>query len=192
MNDLIGITGGIGAGKSVVSRILRLKGFEVYDCDSEASFLMEHLSDIREKLCQKFGQKCYDSQGKLNRTYLASRIFKSPSELQWMNSLVHEAVRCDIRKHLSKDGPFFVESAIIGTSGLDEMCSQIWLVTAKETTRLQRAINRGGVRGDIERRMEIQKSEFNSLPQEKIRIIQNDDNSEILPQIEVFLESLCM
>lgn len=191
MARIIGITGGIGAGKSVVSRILRLKGYQVYDCDSEASRLMEDFPDLRSNLKERFGEECYDAHGKLNRKFLASRIFCDSGHRNWVNSLVHKTVREDIaRRTEAAEGIFFIESAIMVTSRLDEMCDEIWLVDAPVGLRIERAVARGGSSEDISRRIGIQEREYECLPSGKTKVIDNGDGAALLPRIDSLLENL--
>lgn len=193
--EVIGITGGIGAGKSVVSRILRLKGYPVYDCDSEARSLMESSEEILAALQGRFGEECILECGGLNRGYIASRVFNDAEELTWLNALVHGAVREDVRDwvevHASAGKEIlFVESAILYTSGLDKMCERIWLVTAPEEMRLERAMQRGGAsEEDLRRRIESQRMEFDALPAGKVSEIENSCAS-LLGRVEGLLATL--
>lgn len=190
--EVIGITGGIGAGKSVVSRILRLKGYPVYDCDSEARSLMESSDEILAALQGRFGEECILECGGLNRGYIASRVFNDAEELTWLNALVHGAVREDVRDWVEAHASagkeiLFVESAILYTSGLDKMCDRIWLVTAPEELRLERAMKRGGaLKEDLRRRIESQRMEFDSLPAGKVSEIENSCAS-LLDRVEQLL-----
>lgn len=190
--EVIGITGGIGAGKSVVSRILRLKGYPVYDCDSEARSLMESSEEILAALQGRFGEECILECGGLNRGYIASRVFNDAEELTWLNALVHGAVREDVRDWVEAHASagkeiLFVESAILYTSGLDKMCDRIWLVTAPEELRLERAMQRGGAsEEDLRRRIESQRMEFDSLPARKVSEIENSCAS-LLDRVEELL-----
>ena len=190
--EVIGITGGIGAGKSVVSRILRLKGYPVYDCDSEARSLMESSEEILVALQGRFGEECILECGGLNRGYIASRVFNDAEELTWLNALVHGAVREDVRDWVEAHASagkeiLFVESAILYTSGLDKMCDRIWLVTAPEELRLERAMQRGGAsEEDLRRRIESQRMEFDSLPAGKVSEIENSCTS-LLDRVEELL-----
>lgn len=190
--EVIGITGGIGAGKSVVSRILRLKGYPVYDCDSEARSLMESSEEILAALQGRFGEECILECGGLNRGYIASRVFNDAEELTWLNALVHGAVREDVRDWVEAQASagnekLFVESAILYTSGLDKMCGRIWLVTAPEELRLERAMQRGGAsEEDLRRRIESQRMEFDSLPAGKVSEIENSCAS-LLDRVEELL-----
>ena len=98
-NDLfvIGITGGIGSGKSVVSRLLRLMGVPVYDCDREAKRLMCESVDIREALIKVAGAEVYDAAGRFNRAYLASFMFGDAKRVAMVNGIVHPVVRTDFK-----------------------------------------------------------------------------------------------
>ena len=186
---LIGITGGIGAGKSVVSRILRLKGYPVYDCDSRAKWLMENSPAIYEPLIERYGSEVMTSCG-LNRTMLAEKVFSIEEERLWLNALVHGAVRDDLWIWCDRlgRGIDFVESAIMVSSGLDKMCDRIWLVEAPLELRKQRAMNRGGVTEEnLEMRIRSQRFEFDRLPADKVERIENDDSSSLLMQIDELL-----
>ncbi len=192
-NILIGITGGIGAGKSVVSRILRLQNYPVYDCDSRARVLMEESEEILIALKARFGNECVLADGGLDRGLIASRVFSDDEERLWLNSLVHAEVRRDIGlwRNGSDAGIRFVESAIMFSSGLDRMCDEIWLVDAPEATRVERAMNRGGItKEDLLRRIEAQHSEFDLLPQNKVRRILNDGTSSLLEQIKQLITNI--
>lgn len=190
---LTGITGGIGAGKSVVSRVLRTQGFAVYDCDLEARRLMQASRSIRESLCGKFGAECIGAEGILDRRYIASKVFGNSEHLKWLNKLVHAEVRADVcewaRRNFAGEGPakwkpLFVESAILVSSGLAEMCGCIWHVDAPESLRVERAMNRGGIsRDDISARIEAQRNEFDFLPSGKTLRIDNSGETSLLDEI---------
>ena len=192
---LIGLTGGIGAGKSVVARILRSRGFEVYDCDLHAKQLMEFSEELRTALTERFGRRCYDSGGCLNRAFLAERIFSSSEDRVWVNALVHEAVRKDIEERRRSGGVpggvLFVESAILHSSHLDERCRAIWIVSASEEIRFSRALQRGGIgEANLRARMEAQRRELDSMIGEKTVIIDNSGSESLLDQIDAAFETL--
>lgn len=162
MAEIICICGGIGSGKSVVSRICRLNGFTVYDCDAEAKRLMQESPELREGIIQLLGEEAYLSDGGLDRRFVADRIFSDKEMLARMNSLVHGAVRRDVQSRLATvTGISFVESAIPATSGLLDICDGVWLVTADEKVRVRRAVERqlgaGSVGGHVPERGEVEK-----------------------------------
>lgn len=185
---VIGLTGGIGAGKSVVSRILRLQGYTVYDCDTEAKRLMADSELILESLRGKFGDNCILPDGTINRSHLSECVFGDRKSLDWLNGLVHTAVRNDIAEWIgNKDGVCFIESAIIHTSHIDRICDEVWLVDAPEGVRLNRACARGGIeRENIMRRMEAQRKEFDEIENENIKVIRNYGDYSLLEQIEEY------
>lgn len=193
MTKLIGITGGIGSGKSVVSRICRLKGYLVYDCDLEAKRLMHEDEQLKLSLREKCGDAVIAENGLIDRQCLAWFTFSDDEFRQWLNSEVHSMVRDDIdlwytRCRERRLEVCFVESAILKTSALDEKCDSIWLVTCPEDERIRRVIGRGSIaEEDLKRRMVAQKSEFESLPGDKTVTINNDGSLSLLKQIDRLL-----
>lgn len=183
--EIIGIAGNIGAGKSVVSRILRCNGFIVYDCDKEASDIMNYDEKLRLHLIEILGQECYTDKGNVNKRYVSSQIFNDEEIRNKVNAVVHEAVRNDFMRIASKNNEkVFVESAIMASSGLDKLCRQIWVVEASETTRLKRVMLRNNLsEKEVMSRMETQRGELSKLPEDKVVIIENDDNSIMLRQV---------
>lgn len=162
---LIGITGGIGSGKSVVSRILRLRGEAVYDCDLEAKRIMDESEEVLTALNERFGDEVCPVGGPIDRKALSRHVFGSDEHRLWLNSLVHRLVREDIilwSKVLEESGATrcYVESAILATSGLTAICDEIWIVTAPEKERIERVKGRDGLdEEDIRKRIESQKEE---------------------------------
>ena len=139
----IGITGGIGSGKSVVSRILTTMGYPVYDSDSWAKRLMNNHPDIRQALTDRFGSDTYISDN-LNRPYLAQQIFNDKENLTFVNSIVHPIV-CNHFLLWAESQPtelVFIESAILFSSGLDKILDKVIYVDAPQDLRLQRAMLR--------------------------------------------------
>ena len=95
---IIALTGGIGCGKSVVSELLRVMGYIVYDCDANAKLLMHSDSELRNRLTTLFGPETYNADGTLNKQHLSAAIFGNAEALNKMNNLVHPAVARDITK----------------------------------------------------------------------------------------------
>lgn len=182
---IIGITGSIGSGKSVVSRILRCNGFMVYDCDSRARWLMENDEKVRHSLKLKFGEQIYNEKGLLDRKLMAALIFGDKDTRNYVNSVVHEAVRNDIMKIRREiDGDLFIESAILATGGISPFCDKIWIVTAPENLRVKRIEARDNLnRKEILDRMEVQKKELNSLKKESSIVLENDDTHQLLSKV---------
>ena len=135
---LIALTGGIGSGKSVVSRMLQVMGYQVYDCDSRAKQLMTDDETVRGQLIVEFGTETYLADGTLNRQHLSTVAFSNDEARARLNAIVHPAVGLDIMKRK----PDFVESAILYESGLDILCDRIIVIDAPEEIRIARTIAR--------------------------------------------------
>lgn len=192
---LIGIAGGIGSGKSVVSRILRLKGYEVYDCDLEARRLMTESRVIREAVVAITGRHdVYDSEGNPDRKRLAGILFADKQIRNRINTVVHSAVREDLSRFICGQScrlPVFVESAIMGSSGLAGMCGSVWIVEAPEKLRVRRVAVRSNLREDeIIGRMKAQGNEEELIRSVNICVerIVNDGENPLLEQIDELLE----
>lgn len=191
---LIGITGGIGAGKSVVSRMLRGRGFTVFDCDLEAKRLMESDTSLMEALAEVAGSDIYDAEGHLCRKLLASRIFSDTALRESVNRLVHAAVRQEMmRRYTLSERIFFVEAAIMASSGLAALCSSVWLVDAPREIRFRRAMERGGISEcDLQARMTAQENENRLLAEAGVPVhtVVNDGCSSLIAQIDGLLDAL--
>lgn len=151
----VGITGGIGSGKSTVCRMLRERGVEVYDSDSRAKELMQQSEQIRQQLIACFGVECYDAEG-LNRAYLARCVFGDAEALQRLNAIVHPAVREDFRHWAESQSSAYVvlESAILFEAGFETEVDSTLAVLAPKEMRIERTIQRDGVTRDaVEQRM---------------------------------------
>ena len=157
----VGITGGIGSGKSTVCRLFEQNGIAVYDSDARAKALMAESATLREQLVAAFGAECYNEQG-LDRAYLAGRVFGDEAELQRLNGIVHPAVKDDFRRWAdAQRGAYVVlESAILFESGFDVEVDTTLAVMAPMEERLRRTAERDGTDMEaIKRRMEHQLSD---------------------------------
>ncbi len=185
---IIGITGGIGSGKSAVADSIRSRGFKVLSMDDSARELMAESPEIREKLGGEFGGECYLPDGTLNKAFLAAEVFAAGNEerLAKLNSIVHPYViqkMIDECEKLVSSGEnlIFVESALIYEAELDEGFDYVVVVDAPKETRVERVLRRGGIsREEVLRRMESQLSS-----EEKIRVADFViDNSKTLAELE--------
>lgn len=190
---MIVIAGGIGSGKSVVSRILRLNGYGVFDCDYEAKRLMELDVRLATELKKAAGNDIYDG-GILDRRLLAARIFSDKETRKMVNRAVHEAVKERIGQWLS-DSPenIFVETAIASESGIAAEADEIWLIHADVETRLQRVRLRDGrEEGEILRIMEAQEREEGLLSDgtKPVVHISNNNDDELLTTLLSLLKKV--
>ena len=181
---VIGITGGIGSGKSVVSRILRCNGYEVYDCDSEAKRIMISDALLKESLIKGIGPEIYQSDGSLNKPLLSHLLYSDDKVRIFVNNQVHAAVRRDIMDKKKGIKDFFIESAILATGGIVPFCDKIWIVTASDKLRIERVKKRDSLtEKEIEKRISAQKEELSLLPHQKSIFVENNDNSPLLTRI---------
>ncbi len=141
----VGITGGIGSGKSTVCGLLSAYGVAVYDSDARAKALMEQSAALRESLCVAFGSECYNEYG-LNRQYLASKVFGDEQSLMKLNSIVHPAVRADFRSWAEQQSGEYVvlESAILFEAAFETEVDTTLAVLAPVEERVRRAMGRDG------------------------------------------------
>ena len=185
MGRTIGITGGIGSGKSIVARVLRCNGFPVYDCDSEAKHIMNKNVAVKTSLKNRLGDDIYHKNGTLDRKKLSVLLFSNEEVRLYVNSLVHEAVRKDIAEKRNQiHGEFFIESAILATGGISPICDKIWVVTAPEPLRIERVKKRDKLsEQEIIGRIKTQERELALLDSNKEVWLENDDNHAMLSKI---------
>lgn len=147
---LIAITGGIGSGKSMVSRMVQVMGYQVYDCDSRAKALMVHDKEVRQQLTEAFGDETFLADGSLNRVHLAEVAFADHDSRTRLNAIVHPATARDMSRWAEEQQSngatiAFVETALLRTAGLDRLMNEVWHVTAPEEVRIQRVMARSGL-----------------------------------------------
>ena len=184
IQKLIAITGGIGAGKSVVADIVRAAGYAVYDCDQRAKELMTSSPAIKQALIAELGQDIYINDT-LNKQLLSNIVFTNKDALKYVNNTVHPAVREDITKWVLQQEvmPVFVETALLQEGGIDAMVDLVWNVTAPVETRIQRVIKRNSTtREKVIERIKSQKELSNIKGVSIIEII-NDGTTPLLPQV---------
>ena len=152
---LVGITGGIGSGKSTIVQVLAARGYAVYDCDREAKRIIAENAEVRKAIIALLGTEAFVPSpqhpftGSYNTSYVSQRVFAEPELLQQLNAIVHPAVKeeirvqsSEVRVQNSEFSVLFVESAILFEAGIDSLCDRIVVVDAPEEVRLQRTIAR--------------------------------------------------
>lgn len=152
----IGLTGGIGSGKSTVAKVLEVLGVPVYYADEAAKELMHSNELLKQQLILHFGKETYFEDGQLNRKHLSSIVFNNKEKLELLNSLVHPATIADAKEWFSKQqSPYVVkEAALLFESGTAEGLDYIIGVTAPAALRIKRVMDRDGVTADeVKRRM---------------------------------------
>lgn len=181
----IGITGGIGSGKSVVSRLLEVMGIPVYISDVESKRVTAADSQIRQGLCELVGEEVF-CEGKLNKPLLASYLFASSENAQRVNGIIHPRVKEDFRRWVAHRNEFDIvgiESAILIESGFAGEVDVIVMVSAPLEIRVQRVMRRdNSPRELIMKRVERQMCD-EEKKNEAGFVIVNDGESPMIPQV---------
>ena len=188
----LAITGSIGSGKSVVSRMMNILGVPVYDCDCNAKRLMAEDAFIISELKRMFGEEGYDDDGTLNRQYVASRIFTDKENIKRVNSLVHPVVKRDFEEWASKQNSnvVAVETAILYESGMVESVDKVLVVWAEKETAIKRTMERSGMnRIQVESRMNNQMGVDDLLLMSDYSLY-NDGDEPLLPQVIALVQEL--
>ena len=185
----IGITGGIGSGKSMASRLFHALGVPVYDADSRARWLMENDAGLRQQLSAAFGPDAYDAAGRLNRTALASTVFRNPTLLARLNALVHPHVGTDFERWATAQQraghPYVLkEAALLFEAGSYKQLDRIITVFAPLPVRQARVLRRDPHRtpADVRAIMAKQLDEEEKM-QRAHHVLINDDVRPLLPQV---------
>lgn len=181
----MGITGGIGSGKSFVADMLLKRGVAVYNSDSRAKELMASDAELQAKLIERFGAEVFGVEG-LNRAYLAGRVFTSEEELKALNAIVHPRVMADFEQWAAEQAGDYVvlESAILFESGFDGCVDIAVAIMAPEELRIERVMQRDGVtKEQVEERMRHQLSDEERCNRSKYAVV-NIELDELEEDVE--------
>ena len=187
----LGITGGIGSGKSFVAILLRGMGVPVYDTDSAAKRLMTEDAVIVSQLTELLGAEAY-VDGKLNKPLVAQFLFRNQQNAQIINSIVHPRVKADFVKwaSLHKEEIVGMECAILFESGMDTVVDKVLTVSAPYELRLKRAMNRDGVsREKIEVRIRAQMPEEEKINRSDY-VLMNDGSVDLQQHLACLLDEI--
>ncbi|MEM8926893.1 MAG: dephospho-CoA kinase [Bacteroidota bacterium] len=155
---IVGLTGGIGSGKSTVAHFFRELQVPVYDSDLEAKLLMVESEEVKGGLKELFGEEVYQD-GKLNKTFISEIVFRDKDKLEQLNQIVHPAVRTHFKQWAAQqNSPYVIqETALIFENGIQNDYDSIILVTAPEYIKIQRVMKRDGVlESQVQARMDNQ------------------------------------
>jgi dephospho-CoA kinase len=181
----IGLTGGIGSGKTLVCSILEKLGVPVYSADNEARRLMNTDIELKENIVKMFGDQAYNKDG-LNRAFISDSVFGDSDKLSRLNALVHPVVRKDFNRWSSRQGEVSYvveEAAILFESGAFREMDLSVLIYAPKDLRIGRVMSRDQVdREDVLKRMGLQMPEEQKMKMAD-HIIYNDGTQMLLPQV---------
>jgi len=194
MNSIItiGITGGIGSGKSYICRILEATGYPVFYSVSVAKNILVTDNELVSEIKSLFGEQAYLQNNQLNRPYLAQQIFADNSLREKLNHLVHPKVRNAFQEFSSAQNTSIVfnEAAIIFETGGHQFLDKTILVTAPEKVKIERVMERDGIsEEDVKKRMAAQWTDEAKSKLADYTIL-NDGKTELLPQIMKILDDL--
>ena len=191
----VGITGGIGSGKSIISRVFQLLGIPVYDSDFRAKWVMQNHPVLRQELLQAFGPEAFDATTRqLNRTYLAQTVFTNPEKLVLLNSLVHPRVKKDFNDwaDAQRNAPYLLkEAALMYETEAHKQVDKMIVVTAPLSLRLARTLKRDPHRtpADVQAIIDKQLDESEKVKRVNF-IISNNNQQLVIPQVLTVHEQL--
>lgn len=176
----IGITGGIGSGKSYVCQRLKELGYQVYDCDEAAKRLMHTSPEIRQQLTALIGARAYNEDGQLNKARIAQFLLVSEKNARAVDNIVHPAVFRDFEA----SGMQWMESAILFESGINQLVDKVVAVVAPKEVRIRRVVERDNIS-----REKVLEWMNRQLPQREViskadYIIVNDGQTDINKQLK--------
>jgi dephospho-CoA kinase len=183
----IGITGGIGSGKSLICKIFACLGVPIYDADSRAKSIMTTDGILVEQIKKEFGSLSYYEDGRLNREYLSAAVFNDADKLKRLNELVHPRVGADSEKWVEENAahPYLLrEAALLFESGSFKKLDKVIVVTAPEALRVKRVLQRDKQRTEQEVIAIIRNQ---MTEEEKVKradfVIHNDETELVVPQV---------
>lgn len=182
----VGLTGGIGSGKSTVGYLFSLINIPVYEADTRAKKMMAEDDALKGNIRKLLGERAYKSDGSLNRNYMAQRVFSDSDLLKKLNALVHPAVGRDVSNWFSKQQnvPYAVEeAALLIETGSFKNLDRMIVVTAPAELRIERICSRDGVEeSQVRARMNKQADE-QALLEHADFVIDNDGKHLLVPQV---------
>lgn len=187
----VGLTGGIGSGKTTVSEIFQTIGIPVYNADHEAKQLMNNDAEIRSAIINAFGEESYKGTV-INRSFLISNVFYDEQKLATLNSIVHPATIADAQKWMTRQsGPYALkEAAIIFETGADQYLDYVIGVTAPEQLRIDRLMKRDNrTKEEVREWMSRQMDEKEKISKCNF-VIHNDEQQMLIPQVLALHEKL--
>lgn len=190
---IIGITGGIGSGKTTVSKLLEDAGFPVYYSDIRAKNIANDEVQLQQKIKELLGEKAYDENGLYDRKYVADVVFEDEELLFQLNFLIHPAVKIDFENWVNRQTTAFIfkETALLFELKLNESCYKSLLVTADDNIRIKRVMDRDKkTYREVETIMLMQMPEKDKLKFADFVIFNNEGLDELETQTNQIIEEL--
>ncbi len=184
---IIGLTGGIGSGKTTVAKFIEDFGFPVYYSDDRAKDIVNDNDDLKVKIKELLGDESYDENGLYNRKFVAEKVFNNKELLQSLNEIIHPAVRLDFEDWVEKQTKYliFKETALLFELKLHKQCYRSVLVTAEDNIRIKRVMDRDGkTYREVQSVMEKQMPEKEKIKLANCIIYNNTNLDDLKDQTE--------
>ncbi|VXA97756.1 MULTISPECIES: dephospho-CoA kinase [Chryseobacterium] len=184
---IIGLTGGIGSGKTTVAKFIEDFGFPVYYSDDRAKDIVNDNDDLKVKIKELLGDESYDKNGLYNRKFVAEKVFNNKELLQSLNEIIHPAVRLDFEDWVKKQTKYliFKETALLFELKLHKQCYRSVLVTAEDNIRIKRVMDRDGkTYREVQSVMEKQMPEKEKIKLANYIIYNNTNLDDLKEQTE--------
>ncbi|MDW9379854.1 dephospho-CoA kinase [Chryseobacterium sp. JV558] len=184
---IIGLTGGIGSGKTTVAHFIEEFGFPVYYSDDRAKAIVNESEDLKIKIKELLGEESYDENGLYDRKFVASKVFNNNDLLHQLNEIIHPAVRIDFENWIKKQSKYLVfkETALLFELKLNRQCYKSLLVTAEDNIRTKRVMDRDNkTYREVEAVMEKQMPERDKIKMADCIIYNNTNLEELKEQTE--------
>jgi len=188
----IGVTGGIGSGKSEFCKFLIKKGFPVINVDNLAKELLVSDANIKSDIIKQFGEASYNESGEINKKYISGKVFSTSQNVQKINSIVHPKVKEKVQNIISDklidSDIVIVEAALIYEASMDEMFDYVVLITADEKIRMERMMKYSGYSIDeFTKRNENQISDEEKIKRADFIFINNGTPDELNKKANLFI-----
>lgn len=190
---IIGLTGGIGSGKTTVARFIEEFGFPVYYSDDRAKAIVNESEDLKIKIKELLGEDAYDENGLYDRKFVADKVFNNRDLLQQLNEIIHPAVRIDFENWVKKQSKYLVfkETALLFELKLNRQCYKSLLVTAEDNIRIKRVMDRDNkTYREVEAVMEKQMPERDKIKMADCIIYNNTNLEELKEETEKVIFSI--
>jgi dephospho-CoA kinase len=182
---VIGLTGGIGSGKTTVAKLFEVMGCAIYNSDERAKDIYFN-ADVKQQVIELLGKEAYRNEQEIDRNFIASKVFSDTTLLQQLNSIIHPAVKTDFiqfTNHYGANKLVIKESAILFETGIYKDLEQTILITAPLELKVRRVMQRSTVsKEEVEKRMSAQWSDEQKIPLANFVIV-NDDREALIPQV---------
>lgn len=189
---IVGLTGGIGSGKTTLAKLFEVMGCAIYNSDDRAKEIYFE-PGVRQQVIELLGQEAYKSEREINKPLISSRIFSDTKLLQKLNSIIHPAVKTDFIRFTNQYAAnkiIIKESAILFETGIYKDLEKTILVTAPLDLKLKRVMHRNAVtREEVEKRMSAQWSDEQKIVLADF-VITNDDQQALIPQVAETIQKL--